>query len=105
MSSLSNRVALFNILIGGISRSQILPILLLGIGGFGVSLYFFLEGLKRIGTVRAVLLLSLSSVFGMVFAAIFLGEQVSIYQMIAATIMLCGIYIIDRRESLSIMPP
>jgi len=38
-----------------------------------------------------------------VFAAIFLGEQVTIYQVIAATIMLCGIYLINRKESLSIM--
>lgn len=98
-------VALFNIPIGGISESQLLPILLLGIGGFGASLYFFLEGLKRIGTVRAVLILSLSSVFGLIFAAIFLGEQVSVYQVIAAMIMLCGIYIINRKESLSIMSP
>jgi len=96
-------VVLFNTSIAGIDQGQILPILLLGIGGFGVSIYFFLEGLKRIGTVRAVLLLSLSSIFGIVFAAIFLGEQVTIYQVIAATIMLCGIYLINRKESLSIM--
>jgi drug/metabolite transporter (DMT)-like permease len=92
-------VALFNIPIGEIRQNQMVPILLLGIVGFGGSLYFFLEGLKRIGAVRAILLLSLSSVFGLVFAAIFMGEHVSAYQMIAAAIMLSGIYIINRKES------
>jgi drug/metabolite transporter (DMT)-like permease len=92
-------VAIFKVPLGGLGQSQIVPILLLGSVGFGGSLYFFLEGLKRVGTVRAVLLLSLSSVFGLVFAAIFLGEQVSVYQMLAAAIMLCGIYIINRKES------
>lgn len=92
-------VSLLGISIGEIGQNQIVPILLLGIAAFGGSLYFFLEGLKRIGTVRAILLLSLSSVFGLVFAAIFLGEHVSIYQAIAAAIMLSGIYIINRKDS------
>lgn len=82
-----------------ISISQLVPIFLLGIIGFGGSLYFFLESLKRIGTVRAILLLSLSSVFGLMFAAIFLGEEISIYQVLAALMMLCGIYAINRKES------
>lgn len=90
---------LLGIPLGKISENQIVPILLLGIVGFGGSLYFFLESLKRIGTVRAVLLLSLSSVFGLVFAAIFLGERISIYQMIAATIMFCGIYVVSKKGS------
>lgn len=84
---------------GGIKQNQIVPIILLGLVGFGGSLYFFLEALKRIGTVRAILLLSLSSVFGLLFAAIFLSEQVSAYQMIAAAVMLCGIYVVNRKES------
>lgn len=92
-------VALFNIPIGEISQNQILPLVLLGSVGFGGSLYFFLEGLKRIGAVRATLLLSLSSVFGLVFAAIFVGERVSVYQMIAAAIILSGIYLVNRKES------
>jgi len=98
-------VALFlGVSIGGeVRQNQIVPILLLGSVGFGGSLYFFLEGLKRIGAVRAILLLSLSSIFGLVFAAIFMGEQVSIYQGIAAAVMLCGIYLVNRKQS-SLVP-
>ncbi|TAK18602.1 MAG: DMT family transporter, partial [Nitrosarchaeum sp.] len=53
---------------------QIIPILVLGSIGFAASLYFFLHGLKRIGTVRTITIFSMSSVFGLVAAAIFLAE-------------------------------
>ena len=49
-------------------------ILLLGIVGFAASLvagYFFLQGLKKIGTTNTLLILSLSSVFGMFLAQYF----------------------------------
>ena len=91
-------VGTFNIPPGRIGVNQIIPIILLGSVGFGGSLYFFLEALKCIGTVRTVLLFSLSSVFGLLFAAVFLREQVSVYQMMAAVIILFGIYMINRKD-------
>jgi drug/metabolite transporter (DMT)-like permease len=42
-----------------------------------------------------MLILSLSSVFGLVLAAIFLHEHIPIFQIIAAGIMLFGIYLIN----------
>lgn len=90
---------ILGISINDVGLSQILPILLLGAVGFAASLYFFLEGLKRIGTLRAILIYSFSSVVGLVFAAIFLGERISAYQMTAAAIMPCGIYFVNRKES------
>lgn len=92
-------VLLFGVSTDAIAQGQIISILMLGTMGFGASIYFFLEGLKRIGTVRAILLFSFSSVFGLIFAAIFLGEYISVYQMIAAAIMLFGIYAINRKEA------
>jgi drug/metabolite transporter (DMT)-like permease len=68
-------------------------ILLLGILGFAVSLYFLLQGLSKIGTTNTMLILSLSSVFGLVLAAIILHEHISKFQIIAAVIMLFGIYL------------
>ena len=50
-----------------ISLTQLPQIIVLGAVGFGKSLYFFLISMKRIGIVRSVLILSLSSVFGLVF--------------------------------------
>lgn len=73
---------------------------MLGIVGFAASLYFFMQSLKRINTVRTVLIFSMSSVFGLVTASVFLQEQISWYQIVAAGIMMLGIYLMNRKESL-----
>jgi drug/metabolite transporter (DMT)-like permease len=83
-----------------VQLSQIPPILLLGIVGFAASLYFFMQSLKRISTVRTVLIFSLSAVFGLVLAHLYLQEQISWYQILAAAIMIIGIYLMNRKESL-----
>jgi len=80
--------------------SQIPPILVLGMVGFAASLYFFLQSLKRISTVRTVLIFSMSSIFGLIAASVFLQEQISWYQIIAAGIMIFGVYLMNRKESL-----
>lgn len=81
-----------------IKSSQIPYIIILSIVGFGGSLYFFLQSLKRIGTIKTTMLFSMASVFGLVFSNIFLQEQISLYQTIAITIMLAGIYLISKKE-------
>lgn len=82
-----------------IELTQIIPILVLGSLGFAFSLYLFLQGLKRIGIVRTITVFSMSSVFGLVASAIFLAEQISLYQIIAAGIMILGIYLVSRKEN------
>ena len=64
--------------------------------GFGASLFFFLNSLKRIGTIKTILLFSTSSIFGMIFAKIFLNENITIYQIIAVGVILSGCYLIKR---------
>jgi len=77
---------------------DLLPhVILLSLVGFGGALYFFLLSLKRIGTVRTIAIFSFSSVFGLVFSAILLGEKISAYQIIAIVIMLSGIYLINKK--------
>lgn len=83
-----------------IETEQIIPILVLGIVGFAASLFFFLQGLKRIGTVRTITIFSMSSVFGLVAASVFLAEQISWYQIMAAGIMIFGVYLVSRKESI-----
>lgn len=83
-----------------IEPSEITPILVLGMVGFAASLYFFLQSLKRINTVRTVLIFSMSSVFGLIAASVFLQEQISWFQIVAAGIMIFGIYLMNRKESL-----
>jgi drug/metabolite transporter (DMT)-like permease len=74
---------------------EIPQIVVLGAVGFGTSLYFFLISIRRIGIVRSVLVISLSSVFGLVFASLLLGELISTQQIIAIVVMLIGIYLIS----------
>ncbi len=64
--------------------------------GLGISLFFFLNSLKRIGTVKTMLLFSTSSIFGMIFATIFLNENITIYQIIAVAVIFGGCYLIKR---------
>ncbi|MGQ0791714.1 MAG: DMT family transporter [Nitrosopumilaceae archaeon] len=69
-------------------------IILLGVGGFGVALFFFLKALQRIGAIKTLMIFSISSPVGLVFAAIFLGETISLYQIIAISVILVGIFLI-----------
>ena len=82
-----------------IEASSVPAILMLGVFGFAASLYFFMLGLNRIGTVRTSLIFSSSSVFGLVSAAIFLHEIISLYQVMAAIVMILGMYLMNRKES------
>ena len=78
---------------------QIVPILVLGSIGFAASLYFFLQGLKRIGIVRTITIFSMSSIFGLAASSVFLAEQISWYQILAAGIMILGVYLVSRKET------
>lgn len=79
-----------------INSDLIFHVILLSLIGFAGALYFFLVSLKKIGTLRTISIFSLSSVFGLIFSNILLGEQISSYQIIAIVIMLSGIYLINK---------
>ncbi|MDW0273241.1 MAG: EamA family transporter, partial [Nitrososphaeraceae archaeon] len=63
-----------------------------------ISLYLYLHSIKRIGVVKASSLLSLSAVFGLIFAIIFLHEIIGVSQIIAITIMIFGIHLMYSYE-------
>ena len=73
------------ILIGGMS-----------IAGFGGALLLFLEGIKRIGTVRTMSMFSLTPIFGIVIAALALGESITVFQGIATGLIIVGIILVGR---------
>jgi drug/metabolite transporter (DMT)-like permease len=50
--------------------------------GFGASLFFFLHIVRRIGTIKTILLFSTSSIFGMIFAKIFFNENITIIKLL-----------------------
>lgn len=83
----------------GITPVEIPNLLLVGMVGFGLSLYLFLNSLKKIGTVKTMLVYSTGTVFGMLFAFTFLHEKIGWYQIVAIAFMLTGIYIATKESS------
>lgn len=81
-----------------IKSEQIIPIILLGVFGFAISLFLYLHSIKRIGVIKASSLLSLSAVFGLIFAIIFLHESIGINQVIAISVMIFGIHLMYMNE-------
>lgn len=82
-----------------IQYNQIIPILAVGVFGFALSLYLYLHSIKRIGVVKGSSILSLSAVFGLIFAVLFLRETISVYQILAIAIMLIGIFLMYKTEA------
>ena len=82
-----------------ISLTQIPSIILLGTGGFAASIFFFLQSLKRIGTIKTIIIFSTSSIFGVIFSITFLHEQLQTTLLYGIPIMIFGIYLINRKNS------
>jgi drug/metabolite transporter (DMT)-like permease len=83
-----------------INLAQIPNIILLGAGGFAASIFFFLHSLKRIGTIKTILIFSTASIFGVIFSIAFLHEQLQTTLLYAIPVMLSGIYLISRKNSI-----
>jgi len=83
-----------------IQWTQIPSVVILGVFGFALSLFLYWHSIKRIGVVKASSIVSLSAAFGLVLAAIFLKEIISLYQVIAVAIMLLGIRLMYSREKI-----
>lgn len=82
----------------GITPNEIPNLLLVGLVGFGIALYLFLHSLRRIGTVKTMLIYSTGTVFGLIFAATFLHEAIKGYQVLAVALMILGIYLVTKES-------
>jgi drug/metabolite transporter (DMT)-like permease len=60
--------------------------------------YLFIAAVKRLGAIRMLLVWSSSTVFGAVFALVFLGEQISFAQFLGGALIVAGIYVFHRGE-------
>ncbi|KAF6245108.1 EamA family transporter [Nitrosopumilus sp. b2] len=77
--------------------SHLPNIAIIAILGTGMSTLLFLAGLKKIGAVRSVLLYSTTSVFGIIFAGIFLSEEITSMDMVSLSITLIGIFMLRNK--------
>src|SRR6476660_7003640 len=77
-----------------INISQIPSLIFLSLGGFAGSLFLFLKGMKEVGTIKSVMIFSTSSVFGVIFAFVFLKESIEPWKLILSLfMMMSGIYL------------
>jgi drug/metabolite transporter (DMT)-like permease len=81
-----------------ITLADVPNIVLLGVVGFGISVFFFLNSLKRIGIVRTMVIYSTSAIFGLFLASVLLHETIGLYHVVAIALMLAGIFIIERKD-------
>jgi len=82
-----------------INISQIPSLIFLSLGGFAGSLFLFLKGMKEVGTIKSVMIFSTSSVFGVIFAFIFLKDNIELWRIFSCLLtMIPGIYLISKNN-------
>jgi drug/metabolite transporter (DMT)-like permease len=79
-----------------IKPSEWLIIIAVSLFGFAGALSLLLESLKRIGTIRTMMIFSLTPIFGIVAANIVHAEYISILEAIAAGIIIIGIFMVSK---------
>lgn len=63
---------------------------------FGYALLFFLKGLSKIGTVKTMMVFSLTPIFGIIITVIVTGSSISYLQIIATGMIIFGIILISK---------
>ena len=84
--------------LSSIELYQIPYLFILAIGGFGLSLFFFIESLRIIGTLKVIVIFSTSAVFGLFFSFIILNDKITIMQLISTTLVILGLYYVNKDE-------
>jgi len=69
----------------------------IGVFSIGLSILFFMLGLREIGSLRTGVIFSTSSLFGATFAFVVLGEKFTIIQGLAGLLMVLGVYVLYRK--------
>jgi len=94
-------VALGCILVMGIpfelDPNHLPTILITGVIGIGMPVFFILIALRYIGAVRTILVFSTTTIFGVMFANLLLGETISMANVGAMGIVIVGTYLLRNR--------
>ena len=83
-----------------LQKSQIIPVLLLGIIGIFIYNVMFFKGLKIIEAGRAALIIATCPIFITICMAIFLKEKISLLKGLGIVISVCGAIIVISKGNL-----
>jgi drug/metabolite transporter (DMT)-like permease len=77
--------------------AQLPAIVYMGIFVSGLSYFFFVLALKLIGAIRTIVIYSTTTIFGVLFSGLFLGEEVTGLNIFSAVVILGGVYLLRKR--------
>jgi len=80
-----------------INIQHIPSILFIGIFVTGLAYYFFILALRFIGAIRTILIYSTTTVFGVIFAGLFLGEDITFAEVASLGIVVSGVYLLRKK--------
>ena len=78
---------------------DLIYVFILGVFVFSGSAFLSIQSLKRLGAITTTIVFPISSVFGLIFAYVLLGENITFVQIASVIIILFGIYLLTRRGS------
>lgn len=91
-------VLLLNISLN-ISLNDVPILVFLSLGGFFGSIFLFMMGMKEVGVIKSVMILSTSSLFGVIFAILILNEKINLPELSASLIfVMSGIFLITKES-------
>ena len=80
-----------------IPLEQMPAIIYMGIFVSGLSYYFFVIALRYVGAIRTTVIFSTGTIFGIMFAWIFLDETITEMNLFSAGIIIVGIYLLRNK--------
>ncbi|MBL7187386.1 MAG: DMT family transporter [Phycisphaerae bacterium] len=84
-----------------LKRSQIIPVILLGLIGIFVYNAMFYKGLKIIEASRAALIIATCPIFITIFSALFLKEKITPLKALGIAISVCGATVVISKGDIS----
>ncbi len=70
---------------------------IIGILGIGGSIMFFVMAVRRIGAVRTVLIYSASTIFGVTYCYMYLGEPINAFNISSIVMVMIGLYYLRNK--------
>jgi len=79
--------------------SDLLYVFIFGVFVFSGTAFLSIQSLKRLGPITTTIVFPMTSVFGLIFAYVLLGENITILQVGSVIVILLGIYLLTRPGS------